>query len=98
MGSRGGRYISVSFTKLAKKRLFDTSIVGQRVASKFSVKDRVFIAGDACHTHSPKAGKWSRVTFHSNLSTMESIGQGMNASMNDAHNLGLFPACGLHWS
>ncbi|KAH7915247.1 FAD binding domain-containing protein [Hygrophoropsis aurantiaca] len=44
-------------------------IIGQRVASNFSVKDRVFIAGDACHTHSPKAG------------------QGMNASMNDAHNL-----------
>ena len=29
----------------------------------------MFIAGDACHTHSPKAG------------------QGMNASMNDTHNL-----------
>ncbi|TFK71665.1 hypothetical protein BDN72DRAFT_427817 [Pluteus cervinus] len=44
-------------------------IVGQRVASRFSVHERVFIAGDACHTHSPKAG------------------QGMNASMNDGHNL-----------
>ncbi|KAI5991956.1 FAD binding domain-containing protein [Pisolithus albus] len=44
-------------------------MIGQRVASKFSVEDRVFIAGDACHTHSPKAG------------------QGMNASMNDTHNL-----------
>ncbi|KAI0091496.1 FAD binding domain-containing protein [Irpex rosettiformis] len=44
-------------------------VIGQRVASKFSVHDRVFIAGDACHTHSPKAG------------------QGMNASMNDTHNL-----------
>ncbi|KAG2128294.1 FAD binding domain-containing protein [Suillus clintonianus] len=44
-------------------------IIGQRVASKFSIKNRVFIAGDACHTHSPKAG------------------QGMNASMNDSHNL-----------
>ncbi|KAJ7117712.1 FAD binding domain-containing protein [Mycena epipterygia] len=44
-------------------------IIGQRVASKFSVDERVFIAGDACHTHSPKAG------------------QGMNASMNDSHNL-----------
>ena len=43
--------------------------VGQRVASKFSIHERVFIAGDACHTHSPKAG------------------QGMNASMNDTHNL-----------
>lgn len=44
-------------------------IIGQRVASKFSAHERVFIAGDACHTHSPKAG------------------QGMNASMNDTHNL-----------
>ncbi|KDQ61459.1 hypothetical protein JAAARDRAFT_30898 [Jaapia argillacea MUCL 33604] len=44
-------------------------IIGQRVAAKYSVHDRVFIAGDACHTHSPKAG------------------QGMNASMNDTHNL-----------
>ncbi|KAF8435468.1 FAD binding domain-containing protein [Boletus edulis BED1] len=43
--------------------------IGQHVASSYSVKDRVFIAGDACHTHSPKAG------------------QGMNASMNDTHNL-----------
>ncbi|KAI0642304.1 FAD binding domain-containing protein [Trametes meyenii] len=32
-------------------------IVGQRVANKYSVHDRVFIAGDACHTHSPKAGQ-----------------------------------------
>ncbi|KAJ3560843.1 hypothetical protein NP233_g10569 [Leucocoprinus birnbaumii] len=44
-------------------------IIGQRVASKFSVNERIFIVGDACHTHSPKAG------------------QGMNASMNDSHNL-----------
>ncbi|EIM80353.1 uncharacterized protein STEHIDRAFT_68295 [Stereum hirsutum FP-91666 SS1] len=43
--------------------------IGQRVAERYSVSDRVFIAGDACHTHSPKAG------------------QGMNASMNDTHNL-----------
>ena len=46
-------------------------LVGQRVASRFTANERVFIAGDACHTHSPKAG------------------QGMNASMNDTHNLGL---------
>ncbi|KAF9466163.1 FAD binding domain-containing protein [Collybia nuda] len=43
--------------------------IGQRVASKYCVDERIFIAGDACHTHSPKAG------------------QGMNASMNDTHNL-----------
>ncbi|KIK76675.1 hypothetical protein PAXRUDRAFT_835269 [Paxillus rubicundulus Ve08.2h10] len=43
--------------------------IGQRIASSYSVRERVFIAGDACHTHSPKAG------------------QGMNASINDSHNL-----------
>ncbi|KDQ19546.1 hypothetical protein BOTBODRAFT_102719 [Botryobasidium botryosum FD-172 SS1] len=32
-------------------------VVGQRVASSYSVKNRVLIAGDACHTHSPKGGQ-----------------------------------------
>lgn len=36
------------------------------------MQERVFIVGDACHTHSPKAG------------------QGMNASINDSHNLGIY--------
>ncbi|KIP04908.1 hypothetical protein PHLGIDRAFT_176210 [Phlebiopsis gigantea 11061_1 CR5-6] len=44
-------------------------IIGQRVAAQYSAHERVFISGDACHTHSPKAG------------------QGMNASINDSHNL-----------
>lgn len=45
-------------------------IVSQRYANYFTDKNElIFIAGDACHTHSPKAG------------------QGMNASMNDTHNL-----------
>jgi len=39
------------------------------VAASYSAKNRVFIVGDACHTHSPKAG------------------QGMNAAINDTHNL-----------
>ncbi|KAG1771531.1 FAD binding domain-containing protein [Suillus occidentalis] len=39
-------------------------IIGQRVASKFSKHERVFISGDACHTHSPKA---DRVYFSESL-------------------------------
>lgn len=40
-------------------------VIGQRVAERFSLKDkkgreRVFIIGDACHTHSPKASAVSR--------------------------------------
>ncbi|KAK2592651.1 hypothetical protein QQS21_009650 [Conoideocrella luteorostrata] len=31
--------------------------VGQRVADQFSYRNRVFLAGDAVHTHSPKAGQ-----------------------------------------
>ncbi|KAJ9367457.1 hypothetical protein DTO282E5_7830 [Paecilomyces variotii] len=42
--------------------------IGQRVTNQFSVKDskgvnRVFIAGDACHTHSPKAGQGMNVSM-----------------------------------
>ena len=31
--------------------------IGQRISSKYSIDNRVFIAGDACHTHSPKQGQ-----------------------------------------
>lgn len=31
--------------------------IGQRTSTRFFKHDRVFIAGDACHTHSPKAGE-----------------------------------------
>ena len=38
--------------------------IGQRVASQFSYKDRIFLAGDAVHTHSPKAGQGMNVSMH----------------------------------
>ena len=31
--------------------------VGQRLSNHFSKENRVFLTGDACHTHSPKAGQ-----------------------------------------
>ncbi|KAE8372307.1 FAD binding domain-containing protein [Aspergillus bertholletiae] len=42
--------------------------IGQRVSNNFTVKDskgvnRVFIVGDACHTHSPKAGQGMNVSM-----------------------------------
>ncbi|KAJ9243874.1 hypothetical protein DTO169E5_2216 [Paecilomyces variotii] len=42
--------------------------IGQRVCPEFIVKDskgigRVFISGDACHTHSPKAGQGMNVSM-----------------------------------
>lgn len=37
--------------------------IGQRVANKFSLDDRVFLAGDAVHTHSPKAGQGMNISM-----------------------------------
>lgn len=37
--------------------------IGQRVGSNFSLQERVFLAGDAVHTHSPKAGQGMNVSM-----------------------------------
>lgn len=37
--------------------------IGQRVGNHFSLYDRVFLAGDAVHTHSPKAGQGMNVSM-----------------------------------
>ncbi|KAI0949246.1 hypothetical protein AcW1_008916 [Taiwanofungus camphoratus] len=37
--------------------------VSQRIASRFSHLNRIFIAGDACHTHSPMAGQGANASM-----------------------------------
>ncbi|KAL1873446.1 hypothetical protein VTK73DRAFT_991 [Phialemonium thermophilum] len=37
--------------------------IGQRVGSRFSKNERIFLAGDAVHTHSPKAGQGMNVSM-----------------------------------
>lgn len=37
--------------------------IGQRLAEAFSLENRVFLTGDACHTHSPKAGQGMNVSL-----------------------------------
>ncbi|KAF2753419.1 hypothetical protein EJ05DRAFT_214240 [Pseudovirgaria hyperparasitica] len=37
--------------------------VGQRIADKFSAAERVFLVGDAVHTHSPKIGQGMNVSL-----------------------------------
>lgn len=37
--------------------------IGQRLADGFHKSDRVFLTGDACHTHSPKAGQGMNVSL-----------------------------------
>lgn len=38
-------------------------IIGQRVADHFTKDLRIFLTGDACHTHSPKAGQGMNVSL-----------------------------------
>lgn len=37
--------------------------IGQRISDHFSKANRVFLTGDACHTHSPKAGQGMNVSL-----------------------------------
>jgi len=37
--------------------------IGQRISGHFSEANRIFLTGDACHTHSPKAGQGMNVSF-----------------------------------
>jgi phenol 2-monooxygenase len=37
--------------------------IGQRLADQFSKDNRIFLTGDACHTHSPKAGQGMNVSL-----------------------------------
>jgi len=37
--------------------------IGQRVGNEFSLDDRFFLAGDAVHTHSPKAGQGMNISM-----------------------------------
>ncbi|BCS26562.1 putative FAD monooxygenase [Aspergillus puulaauensis] len=37
--------------------------IGQRVGTQFSAHERIFLAGDAVHTHSPKAGQGMNVSM-----------------------------------
>lgn len=37
--------------------------IGQRLASELSADGRIFLAGDACHTHSPKAGQGMNISL-----------------------------------
>lgn len=37
--------------------------IGQGIANKYTLDQRVFMGGDACHTHSPKAGQGMNTAF-----------------------------------
>lgn len=72
---------------------FSVYQIGQRVATKYTLDHRVFVAGDACHSKwtecSPQVADTSlddTNTFN-DAAHSPKAGQGMNISMLDTHNL-----------
>lgn len=49
--------------EIAETAWWSAYSVGQRCANRFTQDDRVFLTGDACHTHSPKAGQGMNVSL-----------------------------------
>ncbi|KAL9117600.1 MAG: hypothetical protein Q9187_005862, partial [Circinaria calcarea] len=54
--------------------------IGQRIAPKFSVEDRIFLAGDAVHTHSPKLGQGMNVSMQDTYNLCWKLGAVIDGS------------------
>ncbi|KAK2879957.1 hypothetical protein FQN49_000716 [Arthroderma sp. PD_2] len=46
---------------------YSTYPIGQGLAERYTLDQRIFMGGDACHTHSPKAGQGMNAGFHDAL-------------------------------
>jgi phenol 2-monooxygenase len=49
--------------EIAKTAWWSAYAIGQRQADHFTKEHRIFLTGDACHTHSPKAGQGMNVSL-----------------------------------
>ena len=49
--------------EIAETYWWSAYAIGQRLADHFSKDNRIFLTGDACHTHSPKAGQGMNVSL-----------------------------------
>ncbi|KAJ6594759.1 FAD binding domain-containing protein [Mycena capillaripes] len=56
----------------------------QRVAAQFSRYGRIFLAGDACHTHSPKAGQGANASMSDTFNLAWKIGYVVRHGANPA--------------
>ncbi|KAK5133017.1 hypothetical protein LTR08_008304 [Meristemomyces frigidus] len=54
--------------------------IGQRVGDDFSLRERIFLAGDAVHTHSPKAGQGMNVSMQDTYNLGWKIGAVINGT------------------
>ncbi|KAF2757406.1 phenol 2-monooxygenase [Pseudovirgaria hyperparasitica] len=49
--------------EIAETLWWSAYTIGQRLVDRFSAFERVYLTGDACHTHSPKAGQGMNVSL-----------------------------------
>ena len=77
--------------EFAETKWWSAYAIGQRLADKFSQDNRVFLTGDACHTHSPKAGQGMNVSLQDGYNIGWKIGQVLRAqappSLLETYNL-----------
>jgi hypothetical protein len=57
------KILSPYFLEFDRVEWFSVYPIGQGLADKYTLDERVFIGGDACHTHSPKAGQGMNTAF-----------------------------------
>ncbi|GME46296.1 Phenol 2-monooxygenase [Neofusicoccum parvum] len=55
--------------------------IGQRLAERFTHSNRVFLTGDACHTHSPKAGQGMNVSLQDGYNIGWKLGAALSGQM-----------------
>ncbi|KAI2613277.1 FAD binding domain-containing protein [Hypoxylon sp. NC1633] len=60
---RARRILSPYVLDIAETTWWSAYSIGQRLADRFHSDHRVFLGGDACHTHSPKAGQGMNVSL-----------------------------------
>ncbi|KAJ3495645.1 hypothetical protein NLG97_g3246 [Lecanicillium saksenae] len=61
--------------QVAGTEWWSTYSIGQRLADHFHDSMRVFLTGDACHTHSPKAGQGMNVSLQDGYNIGWKLGQ-----------------------
>lgn len=57
------RILQPYFIKWERVEWFSVYPIGQGIADRYTLDHRVFLGGDACHTHSPKAGQGMNTAF-----------------------------------
>ena len=57
------RILSPYYIEWDRVEWYSVYPIGQGIADRYTLDERVFMGGDCCHTHSPKAGQGMNTAF-----------------------------------